>query len=262
MNARVHMVVMQVGPQARRHSVGAGSGRAGARGEQNVAEASRRRQRRVRRRCAPWLWLHPSRLCVACKAAANNRYQQSWAGCTRCALRASSARAHSCPHVSDQLLPILAHDLACSCALCRCACARGMSATWTCAHLHCQPVAHVQSPACCAGTWLQRHRRARNCAIAVRDYYHFWKSRNEFPRAGKLLLDNPADANTIQMFFDDNIGYTSAHIADARNARTGASLPFSTVQGAQLNRAEPVNAILDPKFFIRSALLAPSVLPC
>jgi hypothetical protein len=57
-----------------------------------------------------------------------------------------------------------------------------------------------------AGAWLARNRRARNCALAVRDYYHFWKSRNEFPRAGKLLLDDPSDASTIQMFFDDNIG--------------------------------------------------------
>ena len=53
------------------------------------------------------------------------------------------------------------------------------------------------------------------------------------------------------MFFDDNIGYTSAHIADARDVRTGESMAFSTVKSAQLNRAEPVNAILDPKFFIR-----------
>lgn len=93
----------------------------------------------------------------------------------------------------------------------------------------------------------------RSTALALRDCYHFWKARNEFPRAGKLLLDDPADSTTIQMFFDDNIGHTSAHIADARDARTGESLPFSGVRAAQLNRAEPVNAILDPKYFIRCA---------
>jgi hypothetical protein len=99
--------------------------------------------------------------------------------------------------------------------------------------------------------WLRRNSRSRNCALAIRDYYHFWKSRNEFPRAGKLLLDNPEDSRIIQMFFDDNIGYTSAHIVDVRDVRTGESVPFSKVKNAQLNRAEPVNAILDDMFFVR-----------
>ena len=54
----------------------------------------------------------------------------------------------------------------------------------------------------------------------------FWKSRNERSRAGKLLLLDRADPDTIQIFFDDNIGYGSAHIVDVRDASSGEPLAF------------------------------------
>jgi len=63
-------------------------------------------------------------------------------------------------------------------------------------------------------------------AYAIRDYYPFWKSRNERSRAGKLLLLDPADENVIQIFFDDNIGHGSANIVDVRDAKTGEPLAF------------------------------------
>ena len=104
-----------------------------------------------------------------------------------------------------------------------------------------------------ARAWVVKNRRAQNCALAIRDHYHLWKSRNEHPRAGKLLLLDPSDTSEIKIFFDDNIGYNSAHIADARNAVTGESIPFEDAKNTYLIRAEPVNAILDPKFFVRCA---------
>ena len=36
-------------------------------------------------------------------------------------------------------------------------------------------------------------------ALALRDYYPFWKHRNERSRAGKLLLLDPDDHSTIQV---------------------------------------------------------------
>ena len=36
-------------------------------------------------------------------------------------------------------------------------------------------------------------------ALALRDYYPFWKYRNERSRAGKLLLLDPDDHDTIQV---------------------------------------------------------------
>ena len=63
-------------------------------------------------------------------------------------------------------------------------------------------------------------------AYAIRDYYPFWKSRNERSRAGKLLLLDPADEDVIQIFFDDNIGHGSANIVDVRDVRSGEPLAF------------------------------------
>jgi hypothetical protein len=106
-----------------------------------------------------------------------------------------------------------------------------------------------------ARAWVAAHRQAQNCAIAVRDFYHFWKSRNEHSRAGKLLLVDPLDTAVVQMFFDDNIGFSKAHIVDARNAWTGESIPFEQCRASYLTRSEPVNAILDPKYFVRCAAM-------
>lgn len=49
-------------------------------------------------------------------------------------------------------------------------------------------------------TGLDELKRVPTCcrAIALRDFYPFWKTRNERSRAGKLLLLDPADTDTIQ----------------------------------------------------------------
>jgi len=56
-------------------------------------------------------------------------------------------------------------------------------------------------------------KRRINRAYALRDYYPFWKTNAERSKAGKLLLD-------------DNIGYGSPHIVDARDAETGQPVSF------------------------------------
>lgn len=63
-------------------------------------------------------------------------------------------------------------------------------------------------------------------AFAIRDYYPFWKSRNERSHAGKLFFLDPGDKGTLKIFFDDNIGHTAAHIVDARDVLSGRSIPF------------------------------------
>lgn len=103
---------------------------------------------------------------------------------------------------------------------------------------------------------MARHGHGKNAAFAIRDYYPYWKQRNERSQAGKLLLVDPSATDVIQIFFDDNVGYSQAHIVDARDSKTGKALPFSQVQGAHLLRVEPVNAILDAKYFVRCALCA------
>ena len=69
-------------------------------------------------------------------------------------------------------------------------------------------------------------KRRMNRAYALRDYYPFWKTNAERSRAGKLLLLNRQDEDHIQIMFDDNIGYGSPHIVDARDARTGQPVSF------------------------------------
>lgn len=56
----------------------------------------------------------------------------------------------------------------------------------------------------------------------------------------------------MPIFFDDNIGYGSAHIVDVRNMLTGETIPFDEANGKYLVKAEPLNAILDDKYFIRA----------
>ena len=68
--------------------------------------------------------------------------------------------------------------------------------------------------------------RRINRAYALRDYYPFWKTNAERSKAGKLLLLNRQDEDHIQIMFDDNIGYGSPHIVDARDARTGQPVSF------------------------------------
>ncbi|KAL3136782.1 hypothetical protein ABBQ38_005496 [Trebouxia sp. C0009 RCD-2024] len=94
-------------------------------------------------------------------------------------------------------------------------------------------------------------KRRINRAFALRDYYPFWKTNAERSQAGKLLLLSRRDEEHIQIMFDDNIGYGSPHIVDARDAETGQSVSFKEVNGKHLLKAEPLNAILDPQYFVR-----------
>jgi hypothetical protein len=95
----------------------------------------------------------------------------------------------------------------------------------------------MQAAVCAARVWVSRHRHTRNCAIAVRDFYHFWKARSEHSRAGKPLIVDPTDSSVVQMFFDDNIGFSKPHIVDARDVRTGESIPFADARLSHTLRA-------------------------
>lgn len=73
-------------------------------------------------------------------------------------------------------------------------------------------------------------------AFAIRDNYPFWKSRNERSHAGKLFFLDPSDRDTLKIFFDDNIGHTSAHIVDVRDVLTGKTLQFQVLDASLLDR--------------------------
>jgi hypothetical protein len=83
----------------------------------------------------------------------------------------------------------------------------------------------------------------RNCVMALRDYYPFWKMRKERSPAGKLLLLDPLDNGTIQIFFDDNILHGSAHIVDIRNVNSGLPIPFQVLPPPPLPQGQRKESI-------------------
>lgn len=90
--------------------------------------------------------------------------------------------------------------------------------------------------------------------MALRDYYPFWKMRKERSRAGKLLLLDPPDNGTIQIFFDDNILHGSAHIVDVRDVNTGLPIPFQ-VSAPCPPIKEALKGFTRPPIFCGSRLL-------
>ena len=105
---------------------------------------------------------------------------------------------------------------------------------WPCANTadqqHVQSSGSIGSTRCTTGVAEQTSGPATpssTCrAYAIRDYYPFWKSRNERSRAGKLLLLDRANEDVIQIFFDDNIGHGSANIVDVRDVKSGEPIAF------------------------------------
>jgi len=100
---------------------------------------------------------------------------------------------------------------------------------------------------------LQERVAAPGChALALRDNYPFWKRHNERSHAGKLMLVDPADTSMLHIFLDDNIGYDTAHIVDIRDCTTGNPVSFNDAMGTNLIKVEPLNAVLDGRYFCRT----------
>lgn len=55
----------------------------------------------------------------------------------------------------------------------------------------------------------------------------------------------------VQVFFDDNIERSRAHIVDVRDAATYAPVPFEVSQGRYLRRVDPYQAILDKEYYVK-----------
>ncbi len=51
-------------------------------------------------------------------------------------------------------------------------------------------------------------------------------------------------------------GYNDGHIVDVRDVTTGATMPFKDVNHKNLIKVEPLNAILDNKYFVRAIVSA------
>ncbi|KAK9809573.1 hypothetical protein WJX73_003405 [Symbiochloris irregularis] len=89
-------------------------------------------------------------------------------------------------------------------------------------------------------------------ALALRDCYEYWSACGECSSAGKLLLLDPDDSSTLQIFFDDNIEVSDAHIVDVRDVTSGDSIAFEDAIGRHLRKVDPLQAILDPLYYVRA----------
>ncbi len=83
-------------------------------------------------------------------------------------------------------------------------------------------------------------------SLALRDDYPFWAARAEASDAGKPHAVVPGRRDVHNIFFDDNIERTHAHIVDCRDAsRGGARIRFEDALNRWMVKAEPVLALMD-----------------
>jgi hypothetical protein len=90
--------------------------------------------------------------------------------------------------------------------------------------------------------------------FAVRDDFSYWHRHHESDDAGKIILIDPSHEvvpeNVIQIFFDDNIERTHAHIVDVRNIHNFERIPFEVANDRYIKRVEPWSLITDPNYYI------------
>ena len=117
-------------------------------------------------------------------------------------------------------------------------------------------VAH--GAAACHAAICERVAAGHN-TLGLQDHYAWWAKCGEADDAGKIMFvdqsDDPLDGDgydghTHQIFFDDNVERTHAHIVDIRDAASGETVRFEKARGLYLVRAEPVRSILDRDYFI------------
>lgn len=90
-------------------------------------------------------------------------------------------------------------------------------------------------------------------SLGIRDYFQYWKRKKMKSEGGKPFFFHPTRTVGVhQMFFDDNILYHDAHIVHAVDMRFPEKHQFiSALLQTHLCRAEPLEAIRDPAYFIK-----------
>ena len=89
--------------------------------------------------------------------------------------------------------------------------------------------------------------------LGLQDHYDWWHACGESDDSGKIVVvDRSQGAADHHIFFDDNIERTYAHIVDVRDAATGDVVPFAEAWDQFMVRSEPIQAMLEPDYFIRA----------
>lgn len=117
---------------------------------------------------------------------------------------------------------------------------------------------------------------AQRPILGLSDDYHWWHAQGEADTAGKLLLVEadppPASAadqppythtrtRTRHVFWDDNIERDRLHIVDVRDTHSGRNLSFAEAFGRFAVRVQPIQAVLDPHYYLSSLASALDKLP-
>lgn len=98
-----------------------------------------------------------------------------------------------------------------------------------------------------------RRRTEGSCSIALRDYWPFWHKFGEKGIYGKPLFVDRSEGNRLDLFFDDciTLGEEDTKIVDVRDGKDGRPIWPVYAHKYYLCRAEPLNAILDDRYFLK-----------
>lgn len=103
-----------------------------------------------------------------------------------------------------------------------------------------------------------RRRTGKPGTMALRDYFPFWRAQGMGSdpsklNGGKLMVIDPRPSSNVhEIFFDDNIYYARPRIVDVRHARLPTKvLSMRWLAPCHLVRAEPLESVTDPQYFIR-----------
>ena len=95
-------------------------------------------------------------------------------------------------------------------------------------------------------------------SLAINDDYEFWDFNKRLTEYGKLLLVDPGDKETVQIFFDDNIGESFGKAIDVRNVHTGEPIAFGESINKYLWRVNPYLATVEEDYFYNAVLVCES----
>jgi hypothetical protein len=98
-----------------------------------------------------------------------------------------------------------------------------------------------------------RKRTRQAGTFAIRDYFLYWKGQDMTASGGKpLFFKFSKHAQTHEVFFDDNIRFSDAHIVHPVDMTRGDRKTWAApLLQTHLARAEPLEAIGDKNYFVK-----------
>ena len=82
------------------------------------------------------------------------------------------------------------------------------------------------------------------------DDWAWWHRNGEVPKHGKPLVLRRGDQALHSLYIDDNVRASDPYVVDVRDLQ-GIELPSEQVYGIHVVASSPIEAIADPRYFIR-----------